>query len=74
MIVSVPDISSIPICCHNNVVPWHILEATHVNFFTQNSLGKLLEQYFTKVSFIRIAPQSTNGSKWYVSLLAVCDK
>lgn len=74
MIVSIPDISSIPICCHNNVVPWHILEATHVNFFTQNSLGKLLEQYFTKVSFIRIAPQNTNGSKWYVSLLAVCDK
>ena len=48
MIVSVPDISSIPICCHNSVVPWHISEANHVNFFTQNSLGSFFNNILPK--------------------------
>jgi len=48
MIVSVPDINSIPICCHNSVVPWHILEANHVDFFTQNSLGSFFNNRLPK--------------------------
>jgi len=48
MIVSVPDINSIPICCHYSVVPWHILEANHVDFFTQNSLGSFFNNRLPK--------------------------
>lgn len=72
--VTVPDMSAIPLCHHNNVVPWHLLEATHVNFFTQRSLERLLRGYFPSVECARICPTTTNGSRWYSSLVGVCRK
>jgi 2-polyprenyl-3-methyl-5-hydroxy-6-metoxy-1,4-benzoquinol methylase len=73
-LITVPDISSIPICHHNSVVPWHLLESTHINFFTQTSLTRVLQKHYTDIQFARISPSITNGSKWYGSLAALCRK
>lgn len=72
--ITVPDISSIPVCHHNYVVPWHLLELTHVNFFTQTSLERLLGKYFSEVECARICPITTNNSRWFVSLVGICRK
>ena len=72
--ITVPDISSIAVCEHNAVVPWHLLESTHVNFFTQTSLARLLEKHFAEVEFARICPITINGSLWFGSLVGICRK
>ena len=72
--VTVPDAGSIPICHHNNVVPWHLLESTHVNFFNQRSLERLLRRHFPSVEFARICPTTTNDSRWFTSLVGICRK
>jgi SAM-dependent methyltransferase len=72
--VTVPDASAIPICHHNNVVPWHLLESTHVNFFTQRSLERLLKKYFPSVKCARLCPNTTNDSRWFTTLVGVCSK
>jgi 2-polyprenyl-3-methyl-5-hydroxy-6-metoxy-1,4-benzoquinol methylase len=73
-IISVPDMSAIPLNHHNGVVPWHLLEGTHVNFFTQSSLERVLKQYFRTVETARICPVIINNSMWYCNLLSVCRK
>jgi SAM-dependent methyltransferase len=45
IVVTVPDISVIPFMSKRLVVPWHLLEATHVNFFTPETLRKTLLRY-----------------------------
>lgn len=45
VIISVPNINVIPIMSKYLVVPWHLLEATHVNFFTPKILENLLNKY-----------------------------
>lgn len=74
LIITVPDMSSIPILHQHRVVPWHLLEATHVNFFTQESLLKLLEPHFTKIEFARRGAGTINGTIYYTSLVAIADK
>jgi SAM-dependent methyltransferase len=46
LIVSVPNSESIPYLFQHMVVPWHLLEATHINFFTPAILGALLRRLF----------------------------
>jgi SAM-dependent methyltransferase len=43
---SVPNIEVIPYFHGREVVPWHLLEADHKNFFTRASLYSLLRKYF----------------------------
>ena len=74
VVLTVPDISAIPIGFHQRVVPWHLLEATHINFFTQPALKALLHRYFPHVDIYRISPTVVNGAKWFCSLIAVCRK
>lgn len=74
LIISVPDSSSIPLCHKNNVVPWHLLEGTHVNFFNQNNLIKILDPLFKNISFTRISLNHTNSYKWWASVVAICCK
>ncbi len=74
LIITVPDISSIPILHQHSVVPWHLLESTHVNFFTQKSLRNLLNRFFDRVEFARIGTTVINGTRFYVSLVAICEK
>lgn len=54
VIFTVPDASAIPVGFRHGVVPWHLLEGTHVNFFTQQSLKHALESSFSKIEFGRI--------------------
>ena len=72
LVLTTPDISAIPIGFRSSLVPWHLLEGTHVNFFTQTSLRKLLAPYFSTIEFGRISPGRINESTYYVSLVAFC--
>lgn len=44
VLISVPNIGVIPAMSRHLVVPWHLLEATHLNFFTQDIMTKWLAQ------------------------------
>lgn len=44
VVISVPNIGVLPRMYRHLVGPWHLLDATHVNFFTQEILAKRLEQ------------------------------
>ncbi len=74
VLLTVPDASAIPLGFRHGSVPWHLMEATHVNFFNQESLEYLLKPYFSKIEFGRIGLARLNDSSYYVSLAAVCAK
>ena len=74
VVLSVPDMSAIPICFPNAVVPWHLLESTHVNFFTQQSLTRLLQKHYPKVTIGRLHPNCINDCTYYTNLLAIAEK
>jgi SAM-dependent methyltransferase len=74
VIFTVPDASVIPLGFRHALVPWHLLEGTHVNFFNQTSLRRALEPHFSSIDFGRISPCTMNDSPFYVSLVAVCLK
>jgi SAM-dependent methyltransferase len=71
---TVPDASAIPTGFRHALVPWHLLEGTHVNFFTQTSLMRALQPYFSSIEFGRVGACRMNDSSFHVSLVAVCLK
>jgi SAM-dependent methyltransferase len=71
---TVPDASAIPVGFRHGVVPWHLLEATHVNFFNQTSLTTELRRHFSKVQIGRIGSAYLNDTRTFVSLSALCSK
>jgi len=74
VLLSVPDMSAVPILAKHQVVPWHLLEASHFNFFSQASLENLLNDYFGNINFLRVGPVNINGTIYNTSLLASCSK
>lgn len=42
LVLTVPDIGVLPVMSKKFVVPWHMLDATHVNFFTPEIMRKAL--------------------------------
>ncbi|MCR9176907.1 MAG: class I SAM-dependent methyltransferase [Alphaproteobacteria bacterium] len=74
LIVTVPDIECIPTCFSAGILPWHLLEATHCNFFTQLSLEDLFRPYFETVEFSRLGAAQVNGVEYFGSLVMVADK
>jgi 2-polyprenyl-3-methyl-5-hydroxy-6-metoxy-1,4-benzoquinol methylase len=54
LVVTVPDISVIPTMSKRQVVPWHLLEATHVNFFTPETLRRTLLAVCASVEATRL--------------------
>jgi len=46
---SVPNLEVLPYFKDWEVVPWHLLEGSHRNFFTRTSLRTLLEKHFRRV-------------------------
>jgi len=62
VLISVPDMTSIPTGFFNGVVPWHLLESTHLNFFTSKSLSNLFSDYFEPEKFYRLGTITINGS------------
>jgi len=73
-VFTVPDASAIPIGFRHALVPWHLLEGSHVNFFNQKSLESLLQPYFSRIEFGRVCRCTFNDSPFYVSLTASCWK
>lgn len=73
-IFTVPDAEAITVCSPDYVVPWHMLEAQHVNFFTQKNLQHILSQHFSTIDFIKIHPHQVNQSLFYGNLCAICHK
>jgi ubiquinone/menaquinone biosynthesis C-methylase UbiE len=54
IVVTVPDISALSEMSKRQVVPWHLLEATHVNFFTPETLRKVLLRYSQECESTRL--------------------
>jgi SAM-dependent methyltransferase len=73
VVLTVPDMSAIPSCFPHHVVPWHLLESTHVNFFTQESLRTLLSPRCRSLSFARIGGFDVNGTRVHTSIVALCE-
>jgi 2-polyprenyl-3-methyl-5-hydroxy-6-metoxy-1,4-benzoquinol methylase len=46
VVISVPNIGVLPAMSRHLVGPWHLLEATHVNFFTSEILRRVLARDF----------------------------
>jgi 2-polyprenyl-3-methyl-5-hydroxy-6-metoxy-1,4-benzoquinol methylase len=72
LVLTTPDLSAIPLLHRHQVVPWHLLEASHVSFFTQASLTAELSKQFESVELLRIGANQVNETAYYTSLLAVC--
>lgn len=45
LVITVPDMSVLPTMSKRQVVPWHMLEASHVNFFTPEIMRKTLIRF-----------------------------
>ena len=76
-IFSVPNLEIIPYFASLQVVPWHLLEADHKNFFTRTSLHALLSQYFRRVEVFSYATHPVHtreGIPLHAHLFAIADK
>jgi SAM-dependent methyltransferase len=71
LFVTVPDMSAIPRGYHHGVVPWHLLESTHVNFFTQASLEALLAPMASRTEIARIGQVICDRMSYFTSLAAI---
>lgn len=73
---SVPNAGAIPALSDRLVVPWHLLEADHKNFFNARSLETLLKRHFRHVEVLpygRMPVTSSNGSPVYYHLFAIAE-
>lgn len=61
MLITTPDITSIPCSFPANCVPWHILEATHINFFTPQSVKTLFFSHFELETLYCLGSSKVNG-------------
>jgi 2-polyprenyl-3-methyl-5-hydroxy-6-metoxy-1,4-benzoquinol methylase len=74
ILVTVPDMSAIPRGYRHGVVPWHLLEGTHVNFFTQASLESLLAPTAARMEVARFGLVRCDRLSYYTNLAAVVDR
>ena len=73
-LITVPDMTAIPTLFPHRVVPCHLLESTHLNFFTQRSLEEALRPLFGRVRFQRLGEFQVNGTRVFTSLVAECER
>ena len=74
---SVPNMELLPYLYDWRVVPWHLLEGDHKNFFTRASLRALLTRYFRRVEIFSYGEhplRTREGVPLHVHLFAVADK
>lgn len=74
LIVSVPNCELLGYLWDHLATPWHMLESTHVNFFTRWSLGALLREYYPQVElrFYTGYPLRTiEGTPLHYNILAI---
>jgi SAM-dependent methyltransferase len=76
-LISVPNMELIPYLHDWRVVPWHLLEADHKNFFTRASLRALLSRFFSRIEIFPYGEhplRTRDDVPLYVHLFAVADK
>ena len=76
VLFSVPNMEVLPYTYGWSVVPWHLLEADHKNFFTRGSLRALLEKYFRHVEVFPYGEhplRTREGIPFYGHLWAIAD-
>lgn len=76
VLFSVPNLELIPYLNRYVVVPWHLLEGDHKNFFTRPSLRALLGNYFRNVEVLSYAPipiQTPEALPLHNHLFAICE-
>ena len=74
LIVSVPNCELLGYLWDHLATPWHMLEATHTNFFTRWSLGALLREFYPNVEVRFHTPyplRTVEGTPLHYNLLAV---
>jgi SAM-dependent methyltransferase len=74
---SVPNMELLPYLHDWRVVPWHLLEGDHKNFFTRASLRALLGRFFRNVEVFPYGEHpilTRDGVPLYVHFFAVADK
>jgi SAM-dependent methyltransferase len=74
---SVPNLEVLPYLYDWRVVPWHLLEGDHKNFFTRASLRHLLGRFFCRVEIFPYGEhplRTRDGVPLYVHLFAVADR
>jgi SAM-dependent methyltransferase len=74
---SVPNMELLPYLYDWRVVPWHLLEGDHKNFFTRASLSTLLRHSFSRVEIFPYGEhplRTRDGVPVYVHLFAIADK
>jgi 2-polyprenyl-3-methyl-5-hydroxy-6-metoxy-1,4-benzoquinol methylase len=75
VIISVPNVAAIPLLFPYGVVPWHLLEADHKNFFSPGNLATLLGDYFEHVDVVpygELSFRTLEGARITNHLLAIC--
>jgi SAM-dependent methyltransferase len=68
LLVTVPDMSAIPRLFSHGAVPWHLLEASHVNFFTQHSLESSFAPHAARMVMNRLHPVQCDRARFYTNL------
>ncbi len=74
LIVSVPNCELLGYLYDHLATPWHMLEATHTNFFTRWSLGALLREFYPQVELRFHTPyplRTLEGTPLHYNLLAI---
>lgn len=74
LLVSVPNCELLGYLYDHLATPWHMLEATHVNFFTRWSLGALLREFYVNVELRFYMPyplRTPEGTPLHYNLFAV---
>ena len=77
VLFSVPNMEVLPYLHGWGVVPWHLLEGDHKNFFTRASLRNLLTRYFRSVEVFSYGEhplRTREDIPVHVHLFAVADK
>jgi len=74
---SVPNLELLPYHYDWRVVPWHLLEGDHKNFFTRASLAALLSRHFGRIEIFPYGEhplRTRDGVPLFVHFFAVADK
>jgi SAM-dependent methyltransferase len=71
LVMTVPDATGIARLSGVGVVPWHVLEGTHVNFFSPRSLRATLSRHYEHVEIGQLHNTETHGQLWSVNLWAI---
>ena len=74
LIVSVPNCELLGYLWDHLATPWHMLEATHTNFFTRWSLDALLREFYPEVEVRFHTPyplRTVEGTPLHYNLLAI---